>query len=81
MRAFNKKCMKELIVNMNLPPEPDTLVYMIKNGMKVKEVQVQMKEREQGESYLSAWKSMQYMVNVGVSILFVHAFRRRKGGN
>ncbi len=83
MRAFNKECIKELIVNMNLPPEPDTLVYMIKNGMKVKEVQVEMKDREQGESYLNAWKSMQYMMNVCVSIIFVHAFRkkiRRVGG-
>lgn len=78
MRAFNKECIKELIVNMNLPPEPDTLVYMIKNGMNVKEIQVQMKEREQGESYFNAWKSMEYMMNVVVSIIFVHAFRKRK---
>ncbi len=78
MRAFNKECIKELIVNMNLPPEPDTLVYMIKNGMKVKEVQVEMKEREQGESYFNAWKSIDYMMNVCVSIIFVHAFRRQK---
>ena len=78
MRAFNKECIKELIVNMNLPPEPDTLVYMMKNGMKVKEVQVEMKDREQGESYFNAWKSIEYMMNVCVSIIFVHAFRRKK---
>lgn len=78
MRAFNKECIKELIINMNLPPEPDTLVYMMKNGMKVKEIQVQMKDREQGESYFNAWKSMEYMMNVVVSIIFVHSFRRRK---
>lgn len=78
MRAFNKECIKELIVNMNLPPEPDTLVYMMKNGMKIKEVQVEMKDREQGESYFNAWKSIEYMVNVCISIIFVHAFRRKK---
>lgn len=78
MRAFNKKCMKELIVNMNLPPEPDTLVYMLKNGMVINEIQVEMKEREQGESYFNAWKSMEYMMSVCVSIIFVHAFRRKK---
>lgn len=84
MRAFNKECMKELVVNMNLPPEPDTLVYMIKNGMKIKEIQVEMDDRTQGESYFNAWKSVQYMMNVCASIIFVHAFRRKKkcrGGN
>ena len=78
MRAFNKKCIDELVTNMNLPPEPDTLVYMIKNGMKVKEVQVEMSEREFGTSYLNAWKSIEYMLNVVISIIFVQAFRKNK---
>ena len=78
MRAFNKKCINELVTNMNLPPEPDTLVYMIKNGMKVKEVQVEMSEREFGTSYLNAWKSIEYMLNVVISIIFVQAFRKNK---
>lgn len=77
MRAFNRKCMKELVTKMNLPPEPDTLVYMIKNGMKVKEVQVEMSERENGTSYLNAWKSIEYMINVVISIIFVQAFRKK----
>ena len=78
MRAFNKKGINELVTNMNLPPEPDTLVYMIKNGMKVKEVQVEMSEREFGTSYLNAWKSIEYMLNVVISIIFVQAFRKNK---
>ena len=56
----------------------DTLVYMIKNGMKVKEVQVEMSEREFGTSYLNAWKSIEYMLNVVISIIFVQAFRKNK---
>lgn len=78
MRAFNVKGMEELVKNMNLPPEPDMLVYMIKNGMKVKEVQVEMSEREFGTSYLNAWKSIEYMLNVVISIIFVQAFRKKK---
>lgn len=80
MRAFNKKCMKELVTKMNLPPEPDTLVYMMKNGMKIEEVQVEMSEREFGTSYLNAWKSIEYMINVVISIIFVQAFRKNKKG-
>ena len=77
MRAFNKKCMEELVVNMNLPPEPDTLVYMIKKGFKVKEIQVEINERIFGHSYLTMWKSLKYMINVFVSIIFIRAFQRK----
>jgi len=78
MRAYNKKCIEELVVNMNLPPEPDTLVYMIKNGMKIKEVQVEMDEREFGESYLKPLKSIEYMLNVVMSIIFIQSFGKKR---
>ena len=45
MRAYNKKAIKEFITNTSLTPEPDTIVYMIKKGLNVQEVQVEMKER------------------------------------
>ena len=48
MRAYNKKAIKEFIINTSLTPEPDTIVYMIKKGLNVQEVQVEMKEREFG---------------------------------
>lgn len=76
MRAYNRECMKELVVNMNLPPEPDTLVYMIEKGMDVKEVQVEMKERKMGTSYFTVWKSMTYMINVTVSMVFINFMRK-----
>lgn len=50
--------------NASLTPEPDTLVYMMKKGLKIKEVQVEMKDREFGESYLNPIRSMKYMVNM-----------------
>jgi len=64
MRAYNKKAIEELAKNPSLTPEPDTLVYMIKKGMKVKEVQVEMKDREFGESYLNTFKSIKYMIDM-----------------
>ena len=79
MRAFNKIAIKEFVKNTSLTPEPDTIVYMIKKGMKVEEVQVEMKEREFGESYLNAFKSVEYMLSMMFSIIFVRAFTRRGG--
>ena len=74
----NKKAIKEFITNSSLTPEPDTIVYMIKKGLNVQEVQVEMKEREFGESYLTPIKSMKYMVNMIFSIVFIRAITRKK---
>ena len=70
-RAYDKACIRDYATEMNNPPEPDTLVYMIKKGLKVKEVQVEMSERKFGESYLNKFKSIKYMINMIVSILFI----------
>ena len=35
MRAFNREVMQEYAFGMNYPPEPDTLVYMLKKGKKI----------------------------------------------
>ena len=78
MRAYNKKAIWEFIRNTSLTPEPDTMVYMLKKGLKVKEVQVEMKEREFGKSYLTPIKSMKYMVNMIFSIVFIRAITRKK---
>ena len=77
MRAFDKKAIEEFVKNNSLTPEPDTLVYMLKKKMKIKEVQVEMKEREFGESYLNPIKSAQYMINMFFSILFIRAITRK----
>lgn len=78
MRAFNKRAIDMFCSNASLTPEPDTVVFMIKRGLKVKEVQVQMRDREFGESYLNAFKSIKYMVNMMLSILFIRAFTRKE---
>lgn len=77
MRAYNKEIIEEFVKNSSLTPEPDTLVYMLKKGKKIKEVQVEMREREFGESYLNPIKSMEYMVNTFFSILFIRALTKR----
>lgn len=77
MRAYNKKAILEFNTNASLTPEPETLVYMIKRGLKVKEVQVEMKDREYGESYLKPIKSIKYMVNMMVSIIFIRSITRK----
>lgn len=77
MRAYNKKAINEFIRNMSLTPEPDTLVYMLKKGFRIKEVQVEMKDREYGESYLKPLKAVKYMINMLLSIIFIRAITRK----
>ena len=77
MRAFNNKAIEEFVKNPSLTPEPDTLVYMMKKGLKIKEVQVEMKDREFGESYLKPLKSIEYMANMFFSIIFIRAITRK----
>lgn len=77
MRLFNQDVVKEFALNINYGPEPDTISYLIKRGVKVKEVQVKMDERIAGESYLNLSKSMKYMILMSFSILFIQGFRKR----
>lgn len=78
MRMFDKGVLSEFVFDMNYGPEPDTISYLIKQGVKVKEVQVKMDERIAGESYLNLARSMKYMILMSFSILFMQRFRKRK---
>lgn len=78
MRAYNKRAIDMFNSNASLTPEPDTIVYMIKKGLNVKEVQVEMRDREFGESYLNAFKSVKYMMNMMLSIIFIRTFTRKE---
>lgn len=77
MRAYNKEAIKELVENSSLSPEPDTIVYMFKKKRKIKEVQVDMKEREFGESYFNPIKAVKYMINIFCSIIFIRTFTKK----
>lgn len=69
MRLFNKKMIKRFGYEMNYSPEPDTLAYLLRCGVKIEEVQVEMLERSTGTSYLNFGRSIEYMVGRLFSIL------------
>ena len=72
MRALGRKVIEEFSESMNFYAEPDALCYILHKGYNVKEVQVEMKDRETGESYFhSPFKSIYYMLAVALSILFI----------
>lgn len=78
MRMFNRTLIDEFAQNINYEPEPDTISFLIKQGVKVGEVQVEMRERLAGESYLNLTRSITYMVKTLVSIIILQNFRIRK---
>lgn len=75
LRLYNRRMIHEFATRNDLSPEPESLAYLMRNGAKVSEVQVEMRERQAGESYLTFPKSVAYMVRAFVSILFVQWFR------
>jgi len=79
MRLLNRSMIGEFANNMNYGPEPDTIAYLLKTGVKLTEVQVEMHERQAGESYLKPLASMRYMMRMLISILLLQSFRKREG--
>ncbi|MGP6387583.1 glycosyltransferase family 2 protein [Streptococcus dysgalactiae] len=77
MRIFNKKLIEIYATNINYTPEPDTISYLIRQGYKVSEVQVQMNERIAGQSYLTLSRSIKYMIHMFISIILIQNFRKR----
>ena len=77
MRMFSEDLIKEFALNINYGPEPDTVSYLIRNGVKVAEAQVRMEDRQAGESYLTLSRSIKYMTHMFVSILLIQNFRKR----
>lgn len=77
-RAYDRVCIKDYANEMNNPPEPDTLVYMLRKQRKIKEIQVQMSDREFGESYLNLVNTIKYMSRMMVSIFLIQPFRKVK---
>jgi len=72
MRALGKKVIDEFAESMNFYAEPDALCYLIRKDYNVKEIQVEMKEREKGTSYFTnPFKSIYFMLAVSLSIIFI----------
>ena len=71
MRALGKKTIEEFAKEMNFYAEPDALCFLLRRGYKVKEVQVEMLERQGGKSYfVNPVKVIKYMLGVVLSIIF-----------
>lgn len=85
LRAFSKKLVGFYLNTPNMTPEPDTVSYLIKCRANVGEVQVAMRERTAGESYLTFSRSVKYMLRMTISIFILQFFRERldlaKGGS
>ncbi len=75
MRLYNRSMIERYAYESDFGPEPDTVAYLVRQGAKVSEVQVSMRDREAGESYLSFSKSISYMARTCLSILFLQWFR------
>ena len=72
MRALGRKVIELFDDSMNFYAEPDALCYLLHHDYNVKEVQVEMKERDTGVSYFTnPLKSIYYMMAEILSILFV----------
>lgn len=77
MRMYSRKVLAEYANSINYGPEPDTIAYLLNRGCEVAEVQVKMDERIAGTSYLGFVSSIQYMIRICLSILFIQWFRKR----
>lgn len=77
MRLFSSNVLKNFSNNINYGPEPDTISYLLRCGASISEVQVEMHDRVAGTSYLNLGRSVRYMLNMFISILFIQFFRPR----
>lgn len=72
MRALGRNVLIDFAKNMNFIAEPDALTHIVKKRFKVCEIFVEMKDREEGQSYFSnPLKSIKFMFSVLVSIMFL----------
>lgn len=77
-RAVDKKIISMFAKDYPLEyPEPVSTVELLKKKMIIKEVAVEMNERNGGTSSIKAWKTVYYMINVIFSII-VTSLRRNK---
>ncbi len=63
-------------------PEPEAIVAASLNGFRVKDVAVEMREREGGVSSINALRSIYYMIKVSLALVILRlGTRRKRGGN
>jgi hypothetical protein len=80
-RAINRKALR--IVAFDYPddyPEPVAIVIYAKRKLRIREVAVEMKERQGGRSSIGGFSSLYYMMKVSMAICFTY-FKQEKNGN
>ena len=78
-RACNKDIIEYFANNYPIDyPEPDSLVQVLKQNKKVKEIPVEMNERKTGKSSIRGLKSIYYMIKVSFAII-ISSIATKKG--
>ncbi len=78
LRIYDRQTMIDYAKDQNNPPEPDTLVYMLKKKKKIIEIPVEMDERVHGQSYFKSYtNSARFMARMIISIILIQPFRKR----
>ncbi len=73
LRMLNQNALK--VVSKDYPdeyPEPEAVILYVKNGLKIGEVQVEMRERQGGVSSIDGVRSVYYMAKVTIAILYTY---------
>lgn len=79
MRLFDKRMIKRFGYDIHYSPEPDTLAYLLNCGIRIEEVQVRMRERVAGTSYLgNPMASARYMLQMMFSIFLFQWVRKKQ---
>ena len=76
-RAGNKDVIR--LFAMHYPveyPEPESTVYLLRKGLTVEEIPVEMHERKFGTSSIKPIKSAYYMFSVSISILITTLYKK-----
>ena len=69
-RAANRRSLRYLAQSYPYDyPEPESLVSLHRNGFSIREMPVEMFERQGGQSSIRAWKSVYYMIKVSFAII------------
>ena len=78
-RAANRAVIRELADYYPADyPEPESIVQIKKMRHRIQEVQVNMFQREGGQSSIHSWKSVYYMIKVSVAIVCASLQKGRK---
>lgn len=76
-RAVNRKVIEQFFKYYPTDyPEVETIVYIAKNGYKIKEVSVDMRQRTAGKSSITPLRSLYYTIKVTICLLFMRKGRR-----